>query len=352
MATQVDTFRVSRAAASPVAPVQPTGTGITRIQDIAGGLIAARSTRVSFPAGTTVIGSDFITPSVYPVYSVYLDPSVSELLGTGTRQSLLEVAANSMSAGSAAKIPAQSAGGTNPLWVLRVNGTTKLTNIGFHRTGQTVSAADQMYNGVEFYQQTGITHDGILFKGFVGNNSANPGEIFGLADYRGVGNTYRNLEGDGRNDVGTAVAATHLGLNFVNGVTVTDSNFHDTAYGYAIATYQSTGSLNFTNCIGSNCLVPFNFERNVATIAMRNCTYTGSYRSSEPPAHIIIDSDLGSSRIDIYDPVFDNLSGHTGKFVAQVHNTYGGKPQKQLVSDIHIWQSGVEVTGTILDVIH
>ena len=112
-------------------------------------------------------------------------------------------------------------------------------------------------------------------------------------------------------------------------------------------------------------MIPYNYEANAAsptTVNMYGCTYTGSTRKTwdgvSAPIHMCIDSQYGSIKMNIYDPVFDNLSwtygGTTvvsGKLIVHLHPTYQGVANKQLASDIKVYQNGVDVTASKLQVI-
>jgi hypothetical protein len=344
------------------APVQPTGAGITRWQDLSGGLINAGSTIVSFPAGVTYIGSDF-DESAYPVYGCFVANAANGIIGTGNRESILEITPNSMSAGTAAKIPAYNAPGypTNPLFFMRVNGSTYLRNLTFKATEQTVGGSDQYYNGVVTYYQSNVDHQDLLIKGFRGYSAYPPGEIFAISDYHGTNNKYRRIEVDGRNDAGLAVSAALFGNNFTNGALYEDCYFHDGKYSYGLVFYSVTGTIDINSCRSEDNVIPYNMEQcHDATFNYRDCTFLRPTRTGKI-AHIIIDSNLGSAVVNIHDPIFESLPGRApGKLIVLRDTVYdfnaaAGTLNTQLASDIHIFIGGVEQTGAartaILDVV-
>lgn len=344
---------VTWTAQDSVAPVdstawagtQLTGAGITRVQDLSGGHLNNASTGIiSFPTGTYADASDFVVPASYPVYGYYLGSGVTGLVGTGIDATIISVGSNTMSSTSADKIPAQAAGGTNPLWVMRMDGGGP-SNLTIAGTPQVVGGKSELYNGIEFYQQTSKTVGGFKVIGIPGDNSANPGETFPVASYRCVNQTLHDIEVDGTDGAGTKVSGTGLGLNFSSGTTtVNDCNLHDMGYGHGFSAYQCTGTMNFNrvNLAGSpGCA---NFERCVATITMTNCLFTSS-KTGTNKSHIIIDSDLGSSQLSIVEPSFDTNTTYPGQLVVCVHASYLAG-QKQLPSDISMTLGGVTYTAT------
>jgi hypothetical protein len=333
---------------------QPGGAGTTPVQTAAGTLptgdinnLSGSTGVITIPPATWNMSSGFGHPSNFPRYTAYLQSGVTKVLGSGIDVSYIQTTPNSMTTAQANLIPPQSTsstGGTNPLWMLRMDngGPNALTLQGTNQNGKN-------YNGFQAYYQSGKTIGPFKVTGIPGDNAANPGETFSISDFHGTGNTWTGIEVDGRNLQGTSVAATAFGVNFATGYTITGCHFHHMKYGHGVATYQSTGSLNFTNVVHDNGPSPFNFERCGATsttITMTGCTYYTN--ASTNPVHMIIDSDLGNCTVNIHDPVYTAIGG---KFVVCIHSTYGGVSNHQLSSSIHIFSGATDVTASTLQVV-
>lgn len=298
---------------------------------------------VSIGSGTYTIGSDFVQSS-YPVYSCY-NPSATSISGASVLTTYLEVAANSMSSGTQAKVTGLTSGQTNQLWGLRVD-NADLLNFTYHATAQ-----QQLCNGIEVYKRSSGNHGPLRVKGVKGSASAPPGEIFPLAGYRLTGSsTWTQIEIDGTDDTGTPVSATLMGINSCTGThTFTDGDWHDSKYGYACAMWDSTGTWTFTRMKFRNNQVNFNMEANRSgSVIFNSCQFTGS----PAKAHLICDSDLGSMTVTLNDPVWDNLDG-SGLFIVCIHAKYGGAGRTpitntQLKADIKLFQNGQDVTASKL----
>lgn len=324
-------------------PIGPTGvaTGPGNLNTATGA--------VTIGAGTYTMGTDYVQ-SAYPVYGC-LAASATSINGAGVLLTYMEITANSMSAGTQAKVTALTSGQTNQLKDLRVD-QANLSNLTFHATAQ-----QQLRNGVEIYQRSSGTHGPLRFKGFVGSASAPPGEIFDLSLFRCSGtSTWNNIEFDGTDDTGTPVSATMLGINSCTGThTFNGGDWHDSKWGYACSIWDSTGTYVFNSVKFRNNLIPFNMEANRSGSATFNgCTFTGA-KGTPHPAHLIVDSDLGSMTVTLNDPVWDNIDG-SGLFVVCIHGKYGGAGRPaitntQLASDIKLFQGGQDVTASKLKIV-
>jgi hypothetical protein len=187
-----------------------------------------------------------------------------------------------------------------------------------------------IYNGFRVNQSTlSPVLRRIKVKGIRGTNGGNPGETFSLNLWRCPGATVEDCEVDGRNDAGTVVAYSLLGLNNNDNTTVNRSYFHHARAG--VAAWQTNNiTYNGTRCedLASR---GFAHERCGGTIILNKVTAlrcTGS--------HAKFDSDLGSAKVMIIDPIFDGP-----KFRVTIHDTYLNG-QKQLKSDIKLYMNGVE----------
>lgn len=334
---------------------QATGSGVTRVQDLTNGdLNKATTGIVSLPSATYVMGYDFNKPSNYPVYCAFVQAGVTSITGVSVDDSVLIVAPNSMSAASAAQIPAQPAtynvntAGVNPLYMLRID-SANLSKLTIKGTDQVVGGVKQMFNGVVDYHGSNKNHSDVRIKAVPGNNSANPGETF---SYNGLSltgtNTYTRFEIDGTDDSGVSVGASGFGMNGCSGTyNFTDCSAHHMGFGSGITFYNCTGTVNLTRFNSHhNYYSDYNFERNTGLVVnMVNCTFRTTGRGVGKPL-LTVWTDHTSNVINIYDPVFDPDAN--GKFVVDpgpatsAGSVNGAGANVQLQSDIHLFVNGVE----------
>ncbi len=327
-----------------ISSTEPTGAGITSITKIVGDTLTAKlgsiaaGSQVSFPAG--VFGDpDFNRPANYPVYSIF-EQKAGALLGSGIDRTVFACPAGTST--KAFQVPPQGPAtsfpvGTNPLWTMRVDGSPLLS-------GCTVKGLEQghPYGGLILFQTTGASLVDVKFKGIPGTAAANPGETFSLSLYRTTNTTATRVEVDGTNDAGAKVAASGIGLNFAAGTTrLTGCHLHGMAHGAGVTAYQSTGSIIYEDLVSEDNVLPANFERCAATPTTVTLTRPVFRRCSArtadgQPVHLVLDSDYGSAKVSITDPVFDGA-----KFTVCVHQNYWGSPQKQSAADISLTVGGV-----------
>lgn len=326
---------------------QLTGAGVTRVQDLSGGHLSNATTGIiSFPGGVYADATDFddFGAGSGNNYGYALPSGVTGLVGTGIDNTIIEVSPNTMSTGSAAKIPLQSAGGTNPLTLIRMDGGSP-SALTIKGTDQTVNGTKQLYNGLQFWFMTGKSVGNFKVQGIPGDNAANPGETFPLKSDHGSSMTYHDIEIDGTDGSGNKVSATGFGLNSASGTTtINDCNFHDMGFGHGISAYQATGTLIMNRVICSGSPGCFNFERCNANITLNNCTFQTT-KTGTNHSHIIIDSNVGSSKLSIVEPSFDTNTTFPNQLVVCVHASYL-TGQLQLPSDISMTLGGVTYTAT------
>lgn len=310
---------------------QPTGTGIVRSQDLSGP--HALKGKVSFPVGTYALGPDFNTPSNYPVYAEYL-AAPAALLGSGIDFTVLSPPANCMSAATQAKVPAQptvsnplTGSPVNPLHLIRIDGgeIRDLTVLG--------TAQQKLYNGISLYKATGIKATRVKVKGIPGDSSANPGETFAINVFRCTGAVLTTVEVDGTDARGTQVGASGIGVNSSVDTTVTDLYSHDNRYGAGITFYDTTGTIVVRRLRSNRNALGLNFERCIADVLLDHIDVRGNTSTTRM---IVVDSDKGSSKVRIVNPVFDGP-----KLVVQIHQTYWKVPNLQRPEDITVEVDGV-----------
>lgn len=252
--------------------------------------------------------------------------------GPGSKVTKLRMNPNSST--QASKVPTQAAGGTNPLYLLRLGTGTSAASTPW-LSGVTIEGTAQghYYNGVYIYHATNAWINDVVITGIPGNNSSPPGETFGINDYDSVGSTYNYVEVDGRDAAtGVGVGSANFGTNSSSNITRWNCYSHHSAYGAGYTEFQNA-NLNFYYCRSEyNNKSGYNFERATGTVNLVGCTAIGN-----TGAPIIADSDQAST-------VF-NISGMTTDIGTTVtvlsHKTYSWPPgtpnpnlQKQ--SDFHM----------------
>ena len=155
------------------------------------------------------------------------------------------------------------------------------------------------------------------------------------------------MEIDGRKGNGTSVAATLIGLNYVNGFAASNCYLHHSGFAYGVACFSGAGAITFTAVRSEYNTAPFNFEQNTATITMTNCIGRNCRSQTTSgviaPIFMIVDGNRGSSVVNIYDPIIDSgVPTPANPLIVVCHTTYGGVAATQLASDIHLFLGGTE----------
>lgn len=346
---------------APTGYVKPTGAGYQPFEKLAQrGSITATAATLSPNASLTFAAGTFSCKdfAVAQTYGVMFTQNVTGIYGSGSTKTVFQMTPGTST--QAKSIPAQKSGGTNQLCLMRVgDGWSNAPSsrpyqvAGFTLLGTTQpvdpkTGKPQTYNGLRLYSCKGVKVYDVLVKGIPGNSDVNPGETFSVCDYRSVNTTMQNVEVDGRNSAGVAVAGSGMGFNFTNGLTSTNCFSHDTAYGHGITHYQCTGAITHTDFASTNTGIPINFEQCVATVnlvrfsaqANRAVTSAGDKKPGTP-VFAVIDSSLGSSKVTITDPTMNGLTPTpSNPLVVVVHKTYNGATQLQKTSDIRLVLSG------------
>lgn len=311
--------------------VRPTGVGIYPYETLANrGSVSATAnqvpavSQVSFLPGVYEFVDFADARSTNYGFGAYFQPMVGGLRGSGVDRTIFRVKANTST--RAAEIPAQSTGQTNNLSVFRIGGGGSIVRSPIV-SGFTVQGTPQghLYNGPIMYYCTNAQVTDVKVTGIPGNASMQPGETFGINDYRSTGNVYTRVEIDGQ-----GVGASGFGGNLGSNLTVVDSSSHHNPYsaGWTCNTYSNITYRNVSAT--DNGKMGFNFERVGGTVLMDRCTMLRNQT-----VHINIASDTLSATYTITDPVFDGP-----KLNVKVTG-FGGGARKQDPSTIKLVVGGV-----------
>ena len=319
---------------------------IVPLASLSGRRLSARLVKLSprqrarFPAGT--FGDpDFVDPSNYPVYMTY-SSSAGGWVGAGIDRTVIAMPAYTSAQG--ARVPAQATGDTNQFTLVRVDGSASVSGLTLLGTPQ-----GHLYNGLQIFRGDRARITDVRIKGIPGDNGAPPGETFSLNNYRSTDTTITGLEVDGTDSSGTPVAASGIGNNYCSGLAVNDSYLHDCAYGAGITEYECTGRFVYTRVRSVGNVVGFNFEQfSAGSITLVGCESAGNRWD------MVVDSNLGSTKILIEDPVLPADRPFT--VLVDKYYDYPPKPpgqqspNQQLVSDITLTRDGV-ARPDLLDVV-
>lgn len=336
---------------------RPSGVGLIPYESLpnAGTVVAtsnqiAAGQQVTFPPGTLeAVG--FAANG----YGLLWWVNVAGVRGSGVDQTVFQMRPGTST--SASKVPAQpvNPGGvtdvTNPLWLARVGGagpnskgvavTVAVTLSGFTLLG---TAQGHMYNGLQLYYADGSNLSDLLIKAIPGNNSANPGETFSIGTVQGKNITFTRIEVDGKDATGKVVAASGVGLNNSDLITMNDCYIHDSQFGAGVTSYQC-GSATLNRVRSTNHLAGFNMER----CGGGSYVYNQCESSGNPYADLIVDSDRGDTQVTIIDPIVNGRPvSASNPFRVTVHSDYWGAPQLQKWSSIKLIAGGVDHTADFL----
>jgi hypothetical protein len=262
------------------------------------------------------------------------------LAGSGATQTGYYLAPHSST--QAAKVPPQSAEPkTNPLTVLVQGGNDSAHVVsGIDWGGFAVVGTDQghLYNGVRIgYSSAPHIHD-FFIGGIPGDDNAPPGETFSLNLWHAPNALIEGGVIDGRNQAGVPVAASLIGLNNADNVTVrlTTANYANSGIGF---TGWKSRNITVTDCNFSRNRRALNFEQCGGFINLTRVDMTNQVRTSQ---HVSCNSNLGSAKLTITDPIVEFplriLAG------AESVPQYDKKPNLQKRSDVKVIVGGVDVT--------
>lgn len=273
------------------------------------------------------------------VYGLYSGAIIGYTNGT------LQMTAGSSTHASA--VNAQTTGTVQETLIRLGRGTSKATTPYFSAT---LNGTNQghIYNGLVVYYCTNAIIENATFNGIPGTGSAPPYETTPLNNYLSNGTIARNVVVDGTN-IGAGTAATGMLNSNCNGVLIQNSVFQDMGAGHGWAAYQTNNVTIEGSTFQNNLKAGINFEKCTGTLTMRNCTFHANEHD------LIVDTDGTSAIVNIYDPVWDGMNSGV-KFKVLIHTTYNYpppavSPNKQKASDIHLFQNGVEVTASKLQIV-
>lgn len=303
---------------APSAHRSPSGLP-TRTAPSGGGSLLQALSRLG---GNAVLGSGTYT---FRNFSGTLGAELpNSFSGQGENNTVLEMTPHSSN--RAGLVPTRS-GSTNPLIMLESQGGSPLLrNFTLQGTNQ-----GHLYHGLRIKNAVNARIENVRVRAIPGNDKVNPGETFGIADFRSSGSTYSGVEVDG-----AGVGASGLGLNNSTNTTVRDSYFHDNPYSAGIAAWQSS-NLTLTDVITKNNRTGLNFERVSGTVTIVRPTIQGNSAQD-----IYIGSDQGSAKITIIDPVFN------GRLRIRIPANYWAGPERQRRSDVHVIINGVDRTSQVV----
>lgn len=302
-------------------PLPPTGNGIVAYEALPSkGSMPATvnavtpAAEVSFRAGTFEF-SDFAMGVNAYGFLAWLSGGVGPkgLRGSGPDSTVFRMRAGTST--QAGRVPPQSAfatGGTNPLYLMRADASTVLSGFSLVGTDQ-----GHLYNGLNLYQGSDARLANLAVRGIPGDNSANPGETFGINLYRNVRTQMDAVEIDGRNAAGARVGASGLGINYGTDLVCNDLYVHDIRYGHAVAAY-TTANLTFNRPRFVDNVQAMNFERVSGSVAVNRPYFRNNVENGAINYHLTIANDQGSGSFTIVDPDFDGpklrvrVSGYLG----------------------------------------
>jgi hypothetical protein len=304
-----------------------SGTGIVPFESLAAvPSVSAQAnqipavSQVSFPPGTFEF-TDFADANLY---GAYFQPMVGGLRGSGVDQTVFRMKANTST--KASSVPAQATAHTNQLDLIRIGaggGTVRspiVSDLTLQGTPQ-----GHTYNGLLMYHSTAGRVTDVQVTGIPGNASSQPGETFGVNDYRSDGTVYTRLTIDGQ-----GVGASGFGGNLGSNVSIIDSISKNNANAHGFTQY-TMNNVTYRNVVSQdNGASGFNFERVSGTVIMDHCTTLGN------AVPITIANDASSARFIITDPVFEGP-----KLVIKVTGYAGVTTTTQVVSDITLSINGI-----------
>lgn len=248
--------------------------------------------------------------------------------GAGKTSTVIQM--NAYSSTRKSSVPTAT-GSSNPLSLMQATGSPKLSNFTLQGTPQ-----GHLYNGLQVLGATNAAVSSVKISSIPGSGHVPPGETFGLNDLRTSNSTYTDLEIDG-----AGVGASGFAGNMSSNIKVTRGYFHDNVNSAGLTLYRSTNA-TLTDIRSINNHMGLNFEQNSGTINVIRPNL------QIPSAHGGFDFFIGGytthATVNIYDPVL--ASGK--KLRILLAPTYGGKPNAQKRSDVHVYVNGVDRTSSLV----
>lgn len=312
------------AAASPDPSAAPSAAPSDAPEQGPGGLVSALAGVLSrLPGGQTTLSAGTYTFGDFAV-----NEAGAVLPGglTGAGESRTVVTMNPGSSTKAGAVPTAS-GTTNPFYLLKAGGGSPVfRDFTLQGTNQ-----GHPYNGLNIARTTNAQITDVRVNGVPGTDRVNPGETFGINDYRTVGSVYRGVEVDGQ-----GVGASALAFNSSTDPTVQDSYFHGNPFSAGLALWQ-THDATLTDVVSTHNRTGINLERTSGTINVIRPTLSGNTAQD-----FYIGSDQSSVRVNIIDPKI------TGKIRIRIPYPYWAGAEQQQRSDIHVIVNGVDRTSEMV----
>lgn len=243
--------------------------------------------------------------------------------GDGTARTILEMTPHSSTKGSHAS---RAKGSTNQLSLMRAGGSPKLSDFTLLGTKQ-----GHLYNGLRLSKTHDARLTNVRVKAIPGDDHVNPGETFGINDFRTSGTVYDGVEVDG-----AGVGATGIGTNMSNDVTIVDSYLHDNPHSAGAAFWETHG-ITLKHVISTDNKTGLNFERTSGSVLIDRPVFHGN------KVDLHIGSDRGSTRYTIIDPEYSG-----SKLRIMLQPRYMGSHNDQKRSDIRVLVHGVDRTDQVV----
>jgi len=341
--------KTSTGTVSPVAatPTQPTGTGITRYQDVAGAdfdahLNAVGTNRLSLQVGTTyamngITKATFTTGGFGAVSS-----KAGGIVGPGVG-TILELAPNTMTQNA-------PTGGTNNFYIAGLSHITNAKLDGFTILGTTQKS---LYNGFMFQYCTNPTVSNMLFKNIPGNSASPPGETFYLNFFQNTGTSINldTVEFDGSNGSTASsgwTAAAMLGTNTYAGrVNLRRVYAHESRYSKSFAAWQTTGGGQLTEVWTVNCAYGIGFENCEGTWYLDNCVFGGNGADIHLGHNNLYGNPSNKAKLIFRNPVFLGGQTQVNVFIPPQYtgaNSSANGVNQQNASDVQVLV-GSDATG-------
>lgn len=283
--------------------------------------------------GTTQFGNDFAQGDTSMLYSGNI---------IGYTNGTIEMTPSSSTHASTVNAQVAANSGTVQETIIRLGRGSSQATTAYMGANIQATTQGHIYNGLKIYYCTDAVVENLSIIGIPGSSGAPPGETFALNNYRSTNTTVRNVIVDGR-----GVMAAGMGSNYCQTILVQNSTFANSSHGAGITHYLSADPTYENVTLDGNHLYGINCEKVTGTVTVSNCTFKNT-----GVAHMCVDTDGASAVVNIYDPIFDGP-----KFTIKRHNNYAYPPvatppaNQQKISDFHIFQNGVEVTSTVLQIV-
>lgn len=314
--------------------VQPTGTGITKYQDLSGSNFSSKinsassNSIVSLASGTFsfnnfALGTQTIAPGNFAFGA---DISAKGIIGSGSSWTTISMGPNTSNKAGDVPTGNGTGGPTQP--------TNNLSYIIMRSPGATVDSVsiigtDQghLYNGLRYESVANPILENTVVSHIPGNSSANPGETFAVNFQRATGiATVKDvtIHGEGIGAAGIGINSSSATFN------ISGLNVSGLKYSAGIALWQQTGTVNIDNWTNSDGPRALGAERLGATVNL----YDPNWAVPTSGHDVTYTPYSGyDSRINFY---FSDASKVPSRKIVILTNTASVK------SKVHVYIGGVE----------